>query len=1233
MQDLPFQDAHVGKGKALYKEGLIGQIIFSSGTYQIEVLDPAFEVPLWPFIQLDPNGKLLDCFCSCSSEEATSSCPHLVCAFLAIFRGTTEQLSTRYESSLWNKFCQIAALRHGYEPSVLKKEKLGKYLALSETGKLLFSLEALTSKGKERLKEIIEDREVETEETSLKFSNLPIEEIALWKAGRPSHALKFELSFWSDLAKWWMLLQDSKAEYKISFSSPEEGGLPKWIKGGFADISFGFYISLANWSYIIPALSTVNSPLKVFDLPEGILKKITYEPLEKRLVIDSAPAQKKEGKEGLNVGDYIFVPSLGFYPKEADPLLKEKFTEESKLSLFFYRHLNILKKYLKGTALHSDPVTPGYKLFLDEKKALHIETYLFEEGDLVKPGSLFFPPWCFIEGKGFYLLDKPYFEEKEKIVPKHQVGEFVNRHRLWLQSFDGFQTHVSGIESHVSFKVSSNGSLYFESRIEESEELGDLVDFGEWIYIKDKGFYAKQTARSGSVLKPGIVIPREKVSSFIWAHKDELEALKGFFSQEFFLEKVGLNITINNKDQIVVSPEYHFKPPYTKDTVQVFGSFLYVEGKGFAENQKQFVLPLEYTEKRLISPFEEPYFVSYELDLLAHQILFLDPRLRKVKDLHLKVDSLKKEEGKAGWIAALTYQTEWGEVSCFDVWSAYVERKPYILSPAGVIFLKAERFNWFKGITKKKWLKKGKYLRLTTMEWLRLFVFEDLKEPLGDSKEAVDTRTRLFELREFQPTRSLTLEGLKSELRPYQELGLRWLWFIYTEQLSGLLCDEMGLGKTHQAMALLAAAFNSAKEKYLVVCPTSVIYHWEDLLKQFLPDLRVCVFYGSERSLNFFNEEYDLLLTSYGVLRSEKKALSKIHFEIAIFDELQVAKNAHSQVHKALSSLDAQVRIGLTGTPIENHIVELKALFDLILPGYFPQDGVFRDVFINPIEKYQDAEKKGLLSRLIKPFILRRKKKDVLLELPEKIEEIAYCPMSEEQKALYKEIYSNHKKAIDEELKGKEDGFAFGHVFSLISKLKQLCDHPALVYKNPSAYQKHQSGKWDLFVELLDEVRASGQKLVVFSQYLDMLDIIETHLKEKGWGFAGIRGSTQNRRAELEKFKNDPECVVFVASLQAAGVGIDLTSASVVIHYDRWWNPARENQATDRVHRMGQNRGVQVFKLVTRSSIEEHIHALIEKKVHLMESIVGFDEHDQVKTLNKEELMQLMQLLGEDAKD
>lgn len=1245
MQDIPFRNSDLAYAETLLDEGKVRNIVFSEGTYQTEVADPKLKAIFWPFLQLNDEGKILDRFCTCKTAEKNNTCPHLAAAFLKIFNNRSEPLHVRFRESLWNQLCQIASRRHGYDVDAIKKGA-SEFVAGSVTGKRLFFLRPLKEEGRKRIDEILFHRSEETEETSLKFSNLPAEELALWREKRPSHNLSYELSFWSDLAKWWMQLQEKKKPYKITFAfekkTSEKVPLPKWILVHFPEAEFGFYISDANWPQIIPSLTTVSSSLPVNEYSDQVIQKITYDPESKSLMIDFGPIPAKKGKEiniegakERQVGDWIYVSMKGFYLKSLDPIFREKIIPPEKIAYVLQRHPKFMERYLTGTSLHRGGVKAQYQLFFDEDQSLHIQCYVFKPGDLQYPESASFGPWVYLKSKGFYLLENRLFDGIEKVIPKDKVSSFVNNHRHLLQSFEGFQTYLSTLESQLVFSLSKEGILRFDVHFEIQEELGEIIDLEDWMYVKGRGFYLKASGRNGTAIRPGLVVLPSDISSFINSHKEELEHVKGFFASRSPIEKMGLNLFLNERKQIVVKPEFFLLPEYKQIQVRIFGDYAYVEKEGFSEVPIGFRLPPPFTEEKTISPSSEPYFVAYELETLQKSVLSIDPRLRKPAYLRLAINQIKKDrKTRTGeWIVDLSYQTDIGTVDVFDIWRALHENKRHLFSNAGLILLRDIRFNWLKSIAKRRWLKQGKQIRLNTLEWLKLSMFEEIIEPRGDSKAAIESRRLLDELKYFQAAEALDLSGLKSSLRPYQEIGVRWLWFLYCRGLSGLLCDEMGLGKTHQAMALLAAAKNldplpsQNERKYLVVCPTSVIYHWEGLLKKFLPQMKVTVFYGIQRSLERFQKESNLLLTSYGTLRSEKKAIDKIDFEIAIFDEIQIAKNIHSQTHKTLRALSAKMRLGLTGTPIENRLLELKALFDVVLPNYLPAEAAFREYFVNPIEKNQDQEKKGLLSRLIKPFILRRKKTEVLLELPEKTEEIAYCDLSEEQQHLYRKALLTKRQELLQELKDESKPAPYVHVFALFSTLKQICDHPCLISKKYTEYAKHHSGKWELFIELLEEARESGQKLVVFSQYLGMLDIIEAYLKEKEIGFAGIRGSTQNRKAQLERFRDDPQCEVFVGSLQAAGVGIDLVAASVVIHYDRWWNPAKENQATDRVHRIGQSRGVQVFKMVTKNTIEEHIHRMIEKKMGLMEGVVGFDEHDRVKGLDREELIELLQMV------
>ncbi|HEV7738115.1 MAG TPA: SNF2-related protein, partial [Chlamydiales bacterium] len=616
----------------------------------------------------------------------------------------------------------------------------------------------------------------------------------------------------------------------------------------------------------------------------------------------------------------------------------------------------------------------------------------------------------------------------------------------------------------------------------------------------------KKENRGRLPLHPGLRLKKEEIPSFLTSHKEDLEQVQGFFTHTPIIQQSGLEVRLNDENLISLSPRIEYRAGINPSDVQIFGDFAYLAGHGFSEMPSSLRLPERYREPLVIPSSGEATFLAYELEPLKPFILKIDPRLQKSAHLKLKIRKIKRDRRKrtGEWLIDLVYESDLGTIDIFSIWDAFQGKKKHLFSPAGLISLKDPRFNWLRQLPKRRLDRKKGMLRINTLEWIRLSVFEEITTPKGNDPESVETRKLLEELQRFETHRLLDISKLKAQLRPYQELGLQWLWFLYCHGLSGLLCDDMGLGKTHQAMALLAAVTHedqASDNKYLVVCPTSVIYHWQELLKKFLPTLRVCTYYGLARTLDQFDTQYDLLLTSYGILRTGKETLSHIRFEVAIFDEIQIAKNSASQTHRALRSINSHMRLGLTGTPIENRIREIKSLIDVVLPGYMPSEAVFREIFVTPIEKGQDDDKKILLGKLIKPFILRRKKSEVLLDLPEKIEEVAYCDLSPEQKNLYTETARSLRNTVYADLKDTGKPVSYVHVFSALSKLKRICDHPSLIFDDTKRYFEHESGKWDLFVELIHEARDSGQKVVVFSQYLDMLAIIEEYLKKKGIGF------------------------------------------------------------------------------------------------------------------------------------
>ncbi len=429
--------------------------------------------------------------------------------------------------------------------------------------------------------------------------------------------------------------------------------------------------------------------------------------------------------------------------------------------------------------------------------------------------------------------------------------------------------------------------------------------------------------------------------------------------------------------------------------------------------------------------------------------------------------------------------------------------------------------------------------------------------------------------------------ALGLDLYAYQQTGYQWLWLLQQNGFGGLLCDDMGLGKTHQAIALIGAV-KSANEaaSILIVCPTSLVDHWKDKLARYMPGVSVT-------------------LTTYGLVRTRIEQFRDKKFDLVVLDEMQTIKNADTATHHALRAIDKRIAVGLTGTPIENHEGELKALLDFVVPGYLPKH----------------VDDRMMLQRLVRPFVLRRTKAQVLTQLPPKIVDKRYCELTSEQRTLYRRVMESRAKPLRAQLRAG-GAISYVHIFAALNYLKQICNHPASAGGGFGA--DVTSGKWEMFTDLLDECMTSGLKVVVFSQYLSMLALIEDHLFRNDIGYASIKGATKERGAEIRRFHEDPDCRVFTASLRAGGLGIDLTSASVVIHYDRWWNQAREDQATDRVHRLGQNKGVQVIKLITRGTIEEKIDQLIAQKGALATEIVRPDDPSLVKQFTRDELDDLL---------
>lgn len=446
--------------------------------------------------------------------------------------------------------------------------------------------------------------------------------------------------------------------------------------------------------------------------------------------------------------------------------------------------------------------------------------------------------------------------------------------------------------------------------------------------------------------------------------------------------------------------------------------------------------------------------------------------------------------------------------------------------------------------------------------------------------------------------------GFQGNLRPYQLTGLSWLERMTKLGLGGCLADDMGLGKTVMLIALHLARVNVGRDQgpTLVICPTSILANWEREIRRFAPGEPVVRYHGPERSLGGVSGGF--VVTSYGTVRSDVELLGSIEWGLIAADEAQHFKNPRTATAKAIRSLPGRSRVALTGTPIENRLTELWSILDWTTPGLLGSASEFRKRWSQEVEVGGDAERSVELARLVGPFVLRRRKSDpgILPELPEKIEMDHSVTMSDEQIALYEEVSGRMLRAI-----GSSAGIQRkGLVLELITSLKQICNHPAQYLGQREPVLSGRSGKLDLFDDLVTTAVEEGGRMLVFTQYVEMGRLLGRRLEELGIRSSFLHGGTSvsGREKMVDQFQAG-EFPVFVLSLRAGGQGLNLTGADHVLHYDRWWNPAVEDQATDRAHRIGQERTVEVHRLIAEGTVEDEIALIHERKRALAEAVVG----------------------------
>lgn len=448
-------------------------------------------------------------------------------------------------------------------------------------------------------------------------------------------------------------------------------------------------------------------------------------------------------------------------------------------------------------------------------------------------------------------------------------------------------------------------------------------------------------------------------------------------------------------------------------------------------------------------------------------------------------------------------------------------------------------------------------------------------------------------------------QGLQTELRDYQQQGLNWLQCLRANQFGGVLADDMGLGKTVQTLAHLQSEKEQGRlvKASLIVAPTSLVWNWYDEAKRFTPALRVLVFHGSDRHSDDF-DDYDLVISTYGLIQRDKLRFLDYHFYYLILDEAQSIKNSRTKTTQIVQQLRGTHRLCLTGTPLENHLGELWSLFHFLMPGLLGDAKQFRQFFRVPIEKHADLEKRKLLVRRVSPFMLRRTKNQVARELPAKTEMTRMLQLTGTQRDLYEAIRMSMEKKVREAIASQ--GFGKSHIVLLdaLLKLRQVCCDPRLLSLPEASMAHGTSVKLSSLMELLDNLMEEGRHVLVFSQFTSMLKLIEAELMARQYAYLQLTGQTKNRQSVVQDFQAG-KAPIFLISLKAGGTGLNLTRADTVIHYDPWWNPAVEDQATDRSHRIGQENPVFVYKLISAGTVEEAILGMQAKKRQLFEGILS----------------------------
>lgn len=699
-----------------------------------------------------------------------------------------------------------------------------------------------------------------------------------------------------------------------------------------------------------------------------------------------------------------------------------------------------------------------------------------------------------------------------------------------------------------------------------------------------------------------------------------------------------MKLTLQEKgDYLAFIPVFSYKgfiaPNNTLDTITIphNGKVLIVHRQRDKENA--FVQQLESLHTQFIRPDGTNQLILKGTDVLKNNWFFLFVETMKERKIQVQgfdaLRNFKFNTARPSTHIRISSGMDWFDakvdisfgdqkVRISDIKKALANKQGFVPLPDGTL-----------GILPEEWIQKYSLLFKVgegnndsmKLSKFHFSVIDELYEQRDEEELFMELEERFDRLRQFKKINKIDAPShLDPILRPYQLTGFHWLNFLQETGCGGILADDMGLGKTIQALTMLQHYRTAnGKMKAVVVCPTTLLYNWENEIKKFTSSLTYFIHHGPQRSRDDKAlTEFDIIITTYGTLRSDIVLFQKIEFDYVVLDESQAIKNPNSKVAKAAGLLSSKNRVCMSGTPLQNNTLDIFAQMNFLNPGLLGSMDFFRNEFATPIDKFGEKTQKEHLRKLLFPFILRRTKEQVAKDLPEKTETILFCEMEKEQRVIYDAYRNDYRDKIMGVINAQGIDRSQLTILQGLMKLRQICDSPAILNEQEK-YPNHSIKLDELTREITENI--SDHKALVFSQFLGMLGLIKEKLKENGVQYEYFDGSTtvQDRQKAIDNFQDNPNCRVFLISLKAGGVGLNLTAADYVYIVDPWWNPAVEQQAIDRTHRIGQTKNIFAYRMICKDTIEDKIIQLQDRKRLLAKELIG-DDAGFIKKLSKEDV-------------